>query len=136
MRKAAGIIMLAFGIFVIVGGLPIMLQPGFGAPAQVWIGLALSVLLVAAGISVLRRKAYWWALLASVAMVVEGTTNAVWAWQDPIFQHHFGTATRLLWAVRGWAIWGIPGLLALVFLVKRRGEFLKPPPSEARSQES
>lgn len=126
MRKAAGITMLAFGIFVIVGGL-VMLQPGFGAPAQVLIRLALSVLLVAAGISVLRRKAYWWALLASVAMVVEGAINAVWAWQDPIYQSHFDTATRLLMAVRGWAIWGIPGLLALIFLVKRRSEFAASP---------
>ncbi len=127
MRKAAGIIMLAFGIFGIVGGLLVMPQPGFGATAQVWIRLALSVLLVAAGISVLRRKAYWWALLASVAMVVEGTTGAVWAWQDPIFRHQFDTATRLLWAVCAWAIWGIPGLLALIFLVKRRSEFAASP---------
>ena len=126
MRKAAGIIMLAFGIFGIVGGL-VMLQPGFDAPAQVWIHLALSVLLVAAGISVLRRKAYWWVLLASVAMVVQGTTNAVWAWQDPIYRSHFDTATRLLMAVGAWAIWGIPGLLALIFLVKRRGEFAASP---------
>ncbi len=55
MRKAAGIIMLAFGIFGIVGGL-VMLQPGFGAPAQVWIRLALSVLLVAAGISLIKNS--------------------------------------------------------------------------------
>jgi hypothetical protein len=126
MRKAAGIIMLAFGIFVIVGGLRIMLQWESGATAQVWIRLALSVWLVAAGIGVLRKKAYWWALLAAIAMIVAGTYSAVWAWQDHIFQH-FDTAARLLMAVRGWAIWGVPGILVLVFLVRRKGEFRASP---------
>ena len=127
MRKAAGIIMLAFGIFVIAGGLHVILQHGFGGVAQVWVPLALSVLIVAAGISVLRRRAYWWALLAAISMVLFGATNAVRAWQDPISQHYFDTATRLLMAAGSWAIWGIPGLLALIFLVKRKGEFRASP---------
>lgn len=126
MRKAAGIIMLAFGIFAIAGGLHVILQWS-GGVAQVWVPLALSVLIVAAGISVLRRRAYWWALLAAISMVLFGATNAVRAWQDPISQHYFDTATRLLMAARSWAIWGIPGLLALIFLVKRKGEFRASP---------
>lgn len=125
MRKAAGIIMLVFGIFIIVGGLPMVLQSGLGAAEQVWlwVQLALSILILAAGISVLRRRAYWWALLAAIAMVLVGATHAVRAWQDPIWRYHFDTATRLLRAAGSWAIWGIPGLLALIFLVKRKGEF-------------
>jgi hypothetical protein len=122
MRKAAGIIMLAFGIFVIVGAVRIMLRWESGGTADVWIQLAFSVLVVAAGISVLRRKAYWWALLAAIGMIVIGTTNAARMWQDVVYRH-FDTATRFSMALRSWAIWGIPGILALIFLVKRKGEF-------------
>jgi len=122
-RKAAGIIMLVFGIFTIVGGL-IILRPGLGGMAQVWVGLALSVLIVVGGISALRRKSYLWALLGAISLVVVATSSAVWGWQDPFYRYHFDTATWLLMAVRSWAIWGgVPGLLALIFLVKRKGEF-------------
>lgn len=122
MRKAAGIIMLAFGIFVIVGAVRIMLQWESGFLSTIWIQLAFSILIVAAGISVLRRKAYWWALMAAIGMIVIGTTNAVWMWQDVVYQH-FDTAARFSMALRSWASWGIPGILALVFLVKSKGEF-------------
>ena len=122
MRKAAGIIMLAFGVFVIVGAVRIMLQWESGGTADVWIQLAFSVLVVAAGISVLRRKAYWWALLAAIGMIVIGTTNSARMWQDVVYRH-FDTATRFSMALGSWAIWGIPGILALIFLVKRKGEF-------------
>lgn len=122
MRKAAGIIMLAFGIFVIVGAVRIMLRWESGFLSTIWIQLAFSILIVAAGISVLRRKAYWWALLAAIGMIVIGTTNAVRMWQDVVYQH-FDTATRFSMALRSWAIWGIPCILALIFLVKRRNEF-------------
>ena len=122
MRKAAGVIMVAFGIFVIVGAVRIMLRWESGGTADVWIQLAFSVLVVAAGISVLRRKAYWWALLAAIGMIVIGTTNAVRMWQDVVYRH-FDTAARFSMALRSWAIWGIPGILALIFLVKRKGEF-------------
>lgn len=118
--------MLAFGIFVIVGGLHVILRWESGATAQVSIRLAVSVWLVAAGIGVLGKKAYWWAMLAAIAMVIEGIYGAVWAWQDPIYRH-FDTAARLLMAVRGWAIWGTLGILVLIFLVKRKGEFRASP---------
>jgi hypothetical protein len=133
-RKAAGIIMLVFGIFTIAGGL-IVLRPGIGGMAHVWVGIALAALLVAGGISALRRKAYWWALLAAIAMVLYGVSNAVWAWQDPWFQHRYDTATRLLMAAGTWAIWGIPGLVALIFLVKRKGEFTGTEVKQAAKEE-
>jgi len=124
MRKAAGVIMLVWGIFVIVGGLLVLLGVASAGTAHVWVLSALSVLIIAAGISVLRRRAYWWALLAAISMVVVGTTNAVWAWQETyLIPHDFDTATRVLMATGAWAIWGVPGLLALIFLVKRKGEF-------------
>lgn len=122
MRKAAGVIMVAFGIFVIVGAVRIMLRWESGFLSTIWIQLAFSILIVAAGISVLRRKAYWWALLAAIGMIVIGTTNAVHMWQDVVYRH-FDTATRFSMALRSWGIWGIPGILALIFLVKRKGEF-------------
>jgi hypothetical protein len=126
MRKAAGIIMLAFGIFAIVGGLHIILQWESGGSPQVWVRLAIAVWLVAAGIGVLRSKAYWWALLAAIAMIIEGIYSAVWAWQDPVFRH-YDTATRLLMAVSGSGLWGIPGILVLVFLLRRKDEFRDSP---------
>jgi hypothetical protein len=122
MRKAAGIIMLAFGIFVTVGAVRIMLRWESGFLSTIWIQLAFSILIVAAGISVLRRKAYWWALVAAIGMIVIATTNTVRMWQDVVYQH-FDTATRCSMVVRSWAIWGIPGILALIFLVKSKGEF-------------
>ena len=115
--------MLVFGVFTVVGGL-IILRPGLGGMAQIWVGLALSVVIVAGGISALRRKSYPWALLGAISMLVVATTSAVWGWQDPFYQYYSDTATRLLMAVRSWAIWGgVPGLLALIFLMRRKGEF-------------
>jgi len=115
--------MVAFGIFTITGALLVLLPPESGATmARVWVQLAFSVLIVAAGIGVFRRKAYWWAVLAAIGMIVNATSNAVWVFQDPIFGR-LDTATQVLLAVRSWAIWGVPGLLALIFLVKRKGEF-------------
>jgi hypothetical protein len=122
MRKAAGAIMVGFGIFVVVGALFIILRWGSGGPATVWILLPFAVLIVAAGISVLRRKGYWWALLAAIGMIVVGASNAGWVFQDPIFRR-LGTASQVLAAARSWAMWGVPGLLALIFLVKRKQEF-------------
>src|SRR4030042_549894 len=116
MRKAAGVIMVAFGIFAIVGGLLIILRWESGGPSKIWIDLAFSILIVVAGISVLKRKAYWWALLAAIGMIVVGARKPVWAWQDPIFRR-FDIAARLLMGVCSWAVWGIPGLSALIFLV-------------------
>ncbi|MFU8796266.1 MAG: hypothetical protein ACNA7X_03085 [Dehalococcoidia bacterium] len=123
MRKAAGIIMLVFGVFTVVGGL-IILRPGLGGMAQVWVGLALSVLIITGGISALRRKPYLWALVGAISMLVVATTSAVWGWQDPFYQCYSDTPNRLLMAVRSWVIWGgLPGLLALIFVVKRKDEF-------------
>ena len=122
MRKAAGAIMVGFGIFVVVGALFIILTWESGGLARVWIQLAFAVLIIAAGISILRRKGYWWALLAAIGMIVVGVSNTGWVFQDPIFQR-LGTASQVLAAARSWAGWGVPGLLALIFLVKRKGEF-------------
>jgi hypothetical protein len=126
--------MLAFGIFTIAGGL-IVLRPGIGGMAHVWVGIALAALIVAGGISALRRKAYWWALLAAISMVLYGVSNAVWAWQDPLFQHRYDAATRLLMAAGTWATWGGPGLLALIFLAKRKGEFTGTEVKEAPTED-
>jgi len=128
MRKAAGVIMLVFGIFTITVALLILLRSEYGAiTARVLVTPAVSVLAVAAGIGVLRRRAFWWALLVAIAMVLVGAINWVGIWQDPFFQPHLDTATRLLMAVGSWAPWGVPGLLALIFLVKRKGEFRASP---------
>jgi len=115
--------MLVFGIFMIASGLLTLLLLEFGGVVRLWVLLAFSVLIVAAGISVLRRRAYWWALLAAIGMIIVGTTNAVFTWQDLLFERGIYPANPVLWTVGMWGTWGIPGLLALIFLVKRKSEF-------------
>jgi len=122
MRKAAGVIMMGFGVFTIVGGLILIIPRVSGGLETVWVRLAFAILLVVAGIGILRRKAYWWALLAAIGMVLVGMSNAISAFQDPGFLR-LDTATRLLLAAGSWAFWGVPGLLSVIFLVKRKDEF-------------
>lgn len=123
MRKAAAIIMLVFGVFIITGVLLILLPAESGASvARILLPLAVAVLAIVAGIGVLRRRAYWWALLAAIGMIVTGVSNAGWVFEDPIFGR-LDTATQVLLAARAWAIWGVPGLVALIFLLKRKGGF-------------
>ncbi|GEM_PF-4748670 len=114
--------MVGFGVFMIVGALLLVLGWEWGVPARVWIQLAFSILLVAAGISVFRRKAYRWALSAAIGMIVFGTINAGSLLQDPVLRRA-DIATQLAMAAVPWAIWGVPGILAVVFLVKRKAEF-------------
>lgn len=129
MRIAAGIIMLAFGIFVFAAGVVDLLGAGYGTSVQtqLLLPLAVSVLILVAGIGALRKRAYWWVLLAAIAMVIVGTTNAVRIWQQSLISHGLGTTTRVLMSAGSSAIWAVPGLVALIFLVKRKGEFLTSP---------
>lgn len=68
------------------------------------LGLALLVLIVGGGICALRKQAWGWALLAAICSMV---------------------AMAFVWGLLA-----ILGLLAVIFLVKRKSEFQKLPPSE------
>jgi len=118
--------MVGFGVFMIVGVPLTLLGWEWGAAsALAWIRLVFSVLLIAAGICVLRKRAYWWAVSAAIGMTVVGASYAALVSQD-LFFRRFDTASTLFYALlaaRAWAISAVPGILALVFLVKRKAEF-------------
>lgn len=119
--------MVGFGIYFMFVMWPIVTgQWPWGGSAWIWVQTAFWILLVVAGISVFRRRAYWWALLAAIGMIVVGTVHAGRLLQDPMWGHPV-TATQWLLAARSWAILGVPGLLALIFLVKRKAEFAVSP---------
>jgi len=68
------------------------------------LGLALLALIVGGGICALMKKAWGWALAAAICSMIAMGFSAVF--------------------------FALPGLLALIFLIKRKGEFQKLPPSE------
>lgn len=124
MRKAAGFILIVWGTAGFAQGLvDLLLQ---GSPVTPWevVILVLLVLTVAGGISAIRRRAYWWAISGAGVLVIAGIISAVLQWQyslflTPVIDH----AMRVLMAAGAGCAYGIPGLLALIFLAKRKGEF-------------
>lgn len=86
--------------------------------------LLLIVLIVGGGISALVKRRYWWAFSGAVCLILAGiTTVAFWSYGgDPVSEALSGAIVGGLYA--------LPGSLAVIFLVKRKGEFLKLPPSE------
>ena len=132
MRKAAGILLIVFGLLSSVeipGGVVnaiawgratsieefIRIQLDMGAQ-MVLAGILLLVLIVGGGICALRKKAYWWAFSGAVCLIFAGIIAAA-------FQSYAA-------GVIIGGLYILPGLLAVIFLVKRKDEFLKLPPSE------
>ena len=131
MRIAAGIILLILGATGVVAGmlalLAELLSPvGFFHP---WAALAVVVLLVGAGIvgggiSAIRRRFFWWPLMAAICLVILAITYTILIMSSPTMPWDERTfAQRLLGTVPIWGGGGLPSLLALIFLVKRRAEF-------------
>jgi hypothetical protein len=124
MRKAAGIILIVWGTAGFAQGLvDLLLQGSRVTPWEVVI-LVLLVLTVVGGISAIRMRAYWWAISGAGVLVIAGIISAVLQWQyslflTPVINH----AMRVLMAAAAGCAYGIPGLLALIFLAKRKGEF-------------
>lgn len=87
-------------------------------------GLLLIVLIVGGGICTLVKRCYWWAFSGAVFLILAGITAAAfWSYGlDPVSGALAGAIIGVLYA--------LPGSLAVIFLVKRKGEFLKLPPSE------
>lgn len=90
-------------------------------------GLFIGVGIVAGGITALMKRRFWLPLSGAVCLVlvaVAGTVFLVlWMGWAEIPGHETAAAQRLLWSSPAWGICGLPSLLALVFLVKRRDEF-------------
>ena len=138
MRKAAGIMLIILGLVswqvpaqvvnTIAWGRAtsiedfVRISSEMGTP-MVLTGLLLIVLIVGGGICALRKRAYWWALSGAVCLIIAGIIlGAFW----PHFNDPGGRLAGVLMGV----LYALPGLLAVIFLEKRKGEFLKLPPSE------
>jgi len=126
MRIAAGIILLGLGATGVVNSL---LSLWYGT----LVALSIVVLLVGAGsvgggISAIRRRFFWWPLMAATCLVIFAIAATVFLLlitRTPLIpgEEPASLAQRLLASSPFWGICGLPSLLALVFLVKRRSDF-------------
>jgi len=130
MRVTAGIILLALGATGAAGSLLFLSSLLRSAvPFNPFTALAVLVLLIGAGIagggiSAIRRKVYWWSLAGAICLVIVAIVFTVLIIQAPTIPGDEPTLTdRLRSSSPLWGICGIPSVLALIFLVKRRGEF-------------
>jgi hypothetical protein len=123
MRKAAGIMLIITGIASVVvpgqvaemiartraGSYEEFLDLSFSLATSseaMFATLVLLVLIVGGGICALRKEAWGWALSGAICSMI------AMGFYAPFF--------------------ALPGLLAVIFLVKRKGEFQKLPPSEQK----
>lgn len=124
MRIAAGFILIIWGTAGFASGLvDLLLWWSRVTPWKVVI-LALLVLTVGGGISAIRKRPYWWAFSGAVGLVLAGIISAALQWQYTWFLTPvIDPAIRVLMTAAAGSAYGIPGLLALIFLVKRKGQF-------------
>jgi hypothetical protein len=124
MRIAAGFILIIWGTAGFASGLTdLLLWWSRVTPWKVVI-LALLVVTVGGGISAIRKRPYWWAFSGAVGLVLAGIIAAAFQWQYTWFLTSVvDPAIRVLMAAAAASAYGIPGLLALIFLAKRKGEF-------------
>lgn len=131
MRKAAGIMLIILGLFswqvptqvvnTIAWGRATSIEDFVRISSEIGtplfpISLLLVVVIVGAGISALRKRARWWALSGAVCLIIGGIILGV-------FWPHFGDPAGMLAGVLVGMLFAIPGLLAVVFLEKRKAEF-------------
>lgn len=137
MRIAAGIMMIIVGLFFSIAvpqglteevGLRVtdsseayvsfmMASSGF----IVFSSLAFGVLTVGGGICALVKKSWWWALSGAIGCVILGVISAMLSLlRIPPFYHNVAGAVG---AVGIGFLCVIAGILAIIFLIKRRGIF-------------
>ena len=122
MRKAAGVLLI---VGAIASAYPVFVfTVDRYSPVFVFVGLAILVgLIIGGGISAIRKKAYWWACAAAICVMLVGIIFGFWEWHSLlIMARRLDLVTRVLYAILA-GLFGVPGVLALIFLVKRRGEF-------------
>ena len=126
MRKAAGVILMVFGIGgITMSSWGLVERRGLGVGAWEWGLPVLSIVVVGAGVSAIRGRAYWWAFVgAAVIAIIGAVLSAAYVrGLRPLLGSHGLGLIVLLGVTSAFLYGGVPGLLALIFLVKRRGEF-------------
>jgi len=133
MRRAAGIILLILGATVVSMSLPSLLSQllrpvtihanvAFAAG-----GLLIGATIVAGGVSAIMKRRFWLSVSGAICLVLVAAAATVflllWMRWAAIPGHESTAVRQLIWSTPAWGGCGIPGILALVFLVKRKGEF-------------
>ena len=124
MRIAAGFILIIWGTAGFAMGMADLLLWGSHVTPLKVVILAILLLAVVGGISAARKSSCWWAFSGAMGLVIAGIISAAWQWQYawslvPAIE----PASRLLMAAAAGCAYGIPGLLALIFVVMREAEF-------------
>lgn len=139
MRKAAGIMLIIFGglSFMVPSRIVGVIAWVRASSIEEWLdiqlemntgmlltALLLTIVIVGGGICTLVKRYYGWAFSGAVCLILAGiTVAAFWSLDlEPIGGALAGVLMGVLYAV--------PGLLAVIFLVERKGEFQRLPPSE------
>lgn len=131
MRKAAGILMILLGI--VSASTPLMIAQSLGLTIEEifvarWIGysgLFLLSLIVGGGICAFIKKAWWWALSGAICSVLVGITYIIFL---PLSlptppPHYSYPATSVVGSALLGVLFTLMGILAIIFLIMRRGEF-------------
>ncbi len=134
MRVAAGIILLILGGTVVSMSLPSLLSQ-LVRPVTIHAnvafaagGLLIGAVIVAGGVSAIVRRRFWLSVSGAICLLLVAAAATVFVFlvtRTPLIpgEDPFSLAQRLLWSSPAWGGCGIPGILAVVFLVKRRSEF-------------
>ena len=106
-----------------MGMADLLLSGSHVAPLNAMI-LAVLLLAVVGGINAARRSSYWWTFSGALGLVLAGIMSAVLQWQYTWFLTPvIDPAIRVLMTAAARRAYGIPGLLALISLVKGKAEF-------------
>jgi len=133
MRIAAGIILLILGAIIVSMSFPSLLSQLLSPVtiptyvALLAVGLLIGSGIIAGGVSAIMKRRFWLPLSGAVGLVLVAAASTVflvlWMGWAEIPGHETTAAQRLLWSAPAWGGCGVPGILTLMFLVKRRGEF-------------
>ena len=125
MRKAAGVLLIVGGMAVAFPNMTLSTQP----LAWTLAALGVIVFIVGGGISAMRGRAYGWAIAATICAMVMALFIAVYEAHGlytailPRFSAYRSFVPGVLMPVAAGVLFGLPGVLAHILLVRRKGEF-------------